>query len=210
MNECPEINRLSISKTFPYENYKEQEITFLVNILQPVSATFEQFLLVLHLRESQHRQFIQVISSSNLVFMHKMSCENISRLFVIYTKKKVLVRKGLTLSNFRVPIRTNSSTSRILINHLHVKSLKPILKNVCGNPKNSFREESVQIQRSYNHFKNNEIKYLGNRYNVRFNPNKRFQANSRQITILILTSYDPLRNSQHYFFRIVCPCVSIQ
>jgi hypothetical protein len=79
---------------------------------------------------------LKVISSSDLVFMHKMSCENISRLFVIYTKKKVLVRKGLTLSNFRVPIRTNSSTSRISINHLHVKSLKPILKNVCGNPKN--------------------------------------------------------------------------
>ena len=70
---------------------------------------------------------------------------NISRLFIIYTKKNVSVRKGLRVSNFRVPIRTNWPTSRISINHPDVKSLKPILKNVYGNPKNQFRQESVQI-----------------------------------------------------------------
>ena len=134
-DKCPEINRLS-SKLSPIKitrNWRSHSRSIYSKLFLP---DLNCFLLLWHWRESYHGQFLKVISSSDLVFMHKMSCENISRLFVIYTKKKVLVRKGLTLSNFRVPIRTNSSTSRISINHLHVKSLKPILKNVCGNPKN--------------------------------------------------------------------------
>ena len=105
-DKCPEINRLS-SKLSPIKitrNWRSHSRSIYSKLFLP---HLNCFLLLWHWRKSYHGQFLQVNSSSDLVFMHKMSCENISRLFVIYTKKKVLVRRSLLIGSVHTSMNLN-------------------------------------------------------------------------------------------------------